>query len=194
METQQGPTWELLSEGRRHKAADLIQEYQSAAYLDYGTKVAHLRLVKGSPLRRWHDLLLASATQTSREVAKWARAKYNAEEVEPAYLDPHGFIIIPRVHCTVTMVRVFEMKKEEEVKTSIVSIITPVMGTNCSEAALEYFEHMLVYHRRFEHADMRILAALAVPLALKGKNTPVNMVELLRRIFVQAHPEMDSFI
>jgi hypothetical protein len=31
-----------------------------------------LRIVKEAPLKRWHDLLLAFAAQTAREVAKWA--------------------------------------------------------------------------------------------------------------------------
>jgi hypothetical protein len=92
------------------------------------------------------------------------------------------------------MVRAFEARKEEEVKALILSKFATVMGTNGCAAALEYFEHLLAYYRRFEHADMRILAALAIRLALKAQNTPVNMEELLKRLSVPAHPKMDSFI
>jgi hypothetical protein len=105
-----------------------------------------LRTLRHLAPKRWHDVLLPSATYPAEETGKSVRP--NVMDTEPAYLDPHGFMLIPRVHCTIAMVRACEMKKEEEAKALITKTCAEGIHNQkkLCENALEFFEIYLQYH------------------------------------------------
>jgi hypothetical protein len=97
-------------------------------------------------------------------------------EVEPAYLDPHGYVLLSRIHCTIAMVRAHELRIESEGKQALVATLAPIEAniSNVSTIAIEYFEHFLAYHDFLDHADMRTLVSIAVILIMRQQLEPLN--------------------
>jgi hypothetical protein len=110
-------------------------------------------------------------------------------QVEPAYLDPHGFILVPhgfilvphgfilvphgfilvpRIHYFIAMVRAYEMRAEAELKEEIRRVLYIMMPGDKDVAivTVKYFEHFLAFHGNFKFAAMRVLAACAAHLGL----------------------------
>jgi hypothetical protein len=121
----------------------------------------------GGISRRWHDVLLPESIEPDFEMGKFEDTKMN-RQVEPAYLDPHGSILLPCIHCIIAMVRAYEIRAEAELKDHIRRVLSSIMPNDTAVAmvALEYFEHFLALHANFKFADMRVLAACSVHLVL----------------------------
>jgi hypothetical protein len=126
--------------------------------------------------RRWHDVLLPTFVHPSTETACWAEQANSMREVEPAYVDPHGYVLLPRIHCTIAMVRAHELRIESEGKQALTTTLAPIEAkvANVSTIAIEYFEHFLAYHDFLDHADMRILVSIAVILIMRQQLEPLN--------------------
>jgi hypothetical protein len=54
--------------------------------------------------RRWHDVLLPESIEPKWEMICFEEAQMN-RQVEPAYIDSHGFILVPHIHYVIAMVR-----------------------------------------------------------------------------------------
>jgi hypothetical protein len=117
--------------------------------------------------KRWHDAPLPTSANLGEETAVWARENDSKRKVESAYLDQRGFIILPRIHYMIAMVRALEVKKEESVKSSI----TAAVGTyyDVGKATQEYLELFLVFHHEFNLLDIRVLAVLAIFVAVDDR-------------------------
>jgi hypothetical protein len=117
--------------------------------------------------RRWHDTLLPESIEPKWEMVYFKEAEMNCQ-VEPAYLDPHGFILVPRIHYVIAMVRAYEMRAEAELKEEIRRVLYIMMpgDEDVSIVAVEYFEHFLAFHGNFKFADMPVLTACAAHLVL----------------------------
>ena len=149
------------------------------------------------PSTRWHDLLLPTMAQPGRETAEWAQNEYIMRKVEPAYLDSHGYIILPRIHYMIAMVRASEIRQENLVKEAMTKNCSTGFGgiPNIDTVAAEYFEHFLVYHSSFDHADMRTLAVLAIRLAVHLRTygrLPVNQDVLLEKFGAPHNPKIND--
>jgi hypothetical protein len=101
----------------------------------------------GGILRRWHDVLLPEPIEPDFEMGKFKDAEIN-RQVEPAFLDPHGYILLPRIHCVIAMVRAYEICAEAELKDHIRWVLGSIMlnDTDVAMVAVEYFEHFLALH------------------------------------------------
>ena len=128
----------------------------------------HLDDTKIKVSRRWYDLLLPIFVNTKEELAWWLRVSNDMRQVEPAYLDPHGFILLPRIHCTIAMIRAYEIRQEDQMKKAIVTLLEPVLPRHpdITIIAPEYFEHCLIFQHELDNADSRVLAAFAIRLVL----------------------------
>jgi hypothetical protein len=93
-----------------------------------------------------------------------------AEEIQGHrdYLDPHGFVLLPRIHCVIAMVRAYDIRAEAELREHIRLVLHAVMpnDTEVATVVVEYFDHFLVFHNNFKFADMRVLAACVAHLVL----------------------------
>jgi hypothetical protein len=117
--------------------------------------------------RRWHDTHLPESIEPKWETVCFKEAEMN-RQVEPAYLDPHGFILVLRIHYVIAMVRAYEMRAEVELKEEIRRVLYIMMPGDKDVAivAVEYFEHFLAFHGNFKFADMPVLTACAAHLVL----------------------------
>jgi hypothetical protein len=135
---------------------------------------------------RWYDLLLTRCGKPGQAAGKSAQP--DMLEAQPAYLDQHGYVLLPRIHCTIAMVRASEIRKEEEIKT-LIATICPIDN---GRKALEYFEHLLVHHRAVKLIEMRLLAFLAIRLSQYDMYNPTDRKELLASLGVEDHPEIET--
>jgi hypothetical protein len=132
---------------------------------------------------RWYKLLLPRASHLGTELAKACQP--GAVDAQPAYLDPHGHIILPRIHCTIAMVLAFEERKEAEVK-ALIRTVSP------DRMVIELFELFLEHHHQFNHADMNYLAFLATTLLHQERLSADEEVVLLHSLGAEAHPDHDA--
>lgn len=118
-------------------------------------------------LRRWHEVLLPEAIEPKWEMV-WFKDTEMNRQVEPAYLDPHGFVLLPHIHSVIAMVLAHEMSAEAELKEHIRRLLGSIMPEDKDVVivAVEYSENFLAFHTNFKFADMRVLAACAVHLVL----------------------------
>jgi hypothetical protein len=79
-----------------------------------------LRVPDSALPNRWYDLLLTRRAKPGRLAGKSAQPY--VLHAQPAYLDQHGYILLPRIHCTFAMVSASETRKEEEIKTLIANL------------------------------------------------------------------------
>ncbi|KAF2826491.1 hypothetical protein CC86DRAFT_406754 [Ophiobolus disseminans] len=108
----------------------------------------NLNFTKVKVLSRWHDLLLPVSVKKREELEWWLKNEaHNMRQVEPAYLDPYGFILLPRINCIIAMVIAYEIRKEKEMKKAIVALLEPKLSKhpNIATTAIEYFEHCLIF-------------------------------------------------
>jgi hypothetical protein len=142
---------------------------------------------------RWHDMLIPRFGHPHCE-EKWILQRLNSFcQVEAAYLDPHGYILLPRIHCVIAMVRAYELRQEAETKEGIRRAIKPICTSpDAADVAIEYFEYFLVFHLCFWHADMRILAVIAIHLSLLQRVQPPIRDAILETLGIEEPPEFDE--
>jgi hypothetical protein len=146
--------------------------------------------------RRWHDLLLPTFAKKDQELAWWLQESSRMRKVEPAYLDPYDFIILPRIHCTIAMLRAYEMRKEQELKAAIISLLAykAVEFPLIQRIGMEFFEHCLVFQHGIDNADLRLQAALSVRAVLHHCNiTDFNLADLMNAFGVPNMPKTEEF-
>lgn len=129
--------------------------------------------------KRWHDLLLPTFIDPTKESAEFTK---NTQMGEPAFLDSRGFIILPRNHYMIAMVRAIEIREER----LLIDKITQACASRAQKVvdvgpiALEFFDHMLIFHHELKMLDMPAAAGLAIMLALEVRqNTSGNFDMIL---------------
>jgi len=155
--------------------------------------------IQRAPLKasdRWQDLLVPTLNSPNKEAAVWSQNHALMRKVEAAYIDDEqGYIILPRVHYTIAMVRALDTRKEAAVKAALMSACATGLGKHkdIGPIATVYLDHFLVFRKCFKEVDMRILAVVAIWLALKDKGTPANRDVLVERMNAPLHRELDTF-
>lgn len=89
-------------------------------------------------------------------------------QVEPEFLGPYGYTLLPHIHCTIAMIVAHEGRKEEEMKATICRLLEPKSAERpeITTTALEYLEHCLIIQYCLDNADARMLAAFSIRLVL----------------------------
>jgi hypothetical protein len=154
-----------------------------------------LDFTKVKQSRRWHDLLLPIYIKKAEELAWWMKESDSMRKVEPAYLDPYDFILLPRIHCTIAMVIAYEIRKEEEMKQAIIGILEPKAAQYPAIAAigLEFFEHCLVFQQVLDNVDASLLAGLSIQTILFHYGIcDFNPVDLMNALCAPHHPHLEE--
>jgi hypothetical protein len=86
---------------------------------------------------------------------------------ECAYVDTHAYAILPQVQYMIAIVRASGLRLEEKIKKQIEHVCKTGMGSMKDTAllALGIFDHLLIFHHEFDHADMAGLAIVAILIA-----------------------------
>ena len=154
-----------------------------------------LDFTKVKQSRRWHDLLLPIYVKKQEELTWWTQKAKEMRRVEPAYLDPYGFILLPRIHCTIAMVIAYEIRKEEEMKQAIIGILEPKSSQYPAIAAigLEFFEHCLAFQQVLDNVDANLLAALSVQTILYHHGIcDFNPIDLMNALCAPSQPDTNE--
>ncbi|KAF2243515.1 hypothetical protein BU26DRAFT_570206 [Trematosphaeria pertusa] len=146
---------------------------------------------RGRVLRRWHDALLPEFIDLGEEAREWEKFRWIARECEPAYVEPHGHIMLPRVADIMAYVRAFEINKEEEMMLKLDEVCSTGMGEHRDIGGLakDFFGQLLRHHHVFVHAELGTLATVAVMLALHLKGVVGNYELLLEKFEAPPRPE-----
>jgi hypothetical protein len=108
---------------------------------------------------RWYDLLLTRRGKPGQAARKSAQP--GMLEAQPAYLDQHGYVILPRIHCTIAMVRASDIRKEEDIKT-LIATICPIDNGNLSFRFLHLDTWMLLRCFPFQFLTQEVGLASAI--------------------------------
>jgi len=145
-------------------------------------------------LRRWHDMLLPTFGCPQQEETWWLQRSDTIRQLEPAYLDPHGHILLPRIHCVIAMIRAYELREEDAVKKAIRRIIIPLAFVNkdAPVVAMEYLDLFLTFHASFAHVNIRLLATIAIGLCLRQRGEVYILSSLLEKLEAPTIPNFDE--
>jgi hypothetical protein len=145
-------------------------------------------------LRRWYNMLLPTFGCPQQEDKWWLQCSDAIRQLEPAYLDLHGHILLPRIKCVIAMIRTYELREEDTVKNAIQRIIFLLgyVNKNAPDVAMEYMDLFPTFHASFTHKNMRLLAAAAIELCLRQRGEVSILSSLLEKLEAPTIPNFDE--